>query len=489
MMTKNEPIKPSMSPPGLRLSSPRHGPQQTLSNDQSSRLRAFLDLDKEAGSAISKARKAADSSSTCRSDLSRGGRGLGCESRLKQNRGDVQFNPVKRSYGSNNSLNGSNQGRFRSHTGNEKFVPRMRHNRASIAAAPALGHSPQHNSTSNMARRIASAPALRRNLKSSGSMNSLASTASTASNCSGVGGRKNFSMVQIAQRSNGASVKAAIAEVQRVCNLAQEQHQQSKEFSIKQKQQDTAFEDDDELVPPGEAEECSGAPPATFQDGEVQPPLQECAMLAQWSVDAYYKVLISKYKGIPAIVNALNTFASCADVQAYGCSALKNMGNKLSVQEAGATPAALAALRNHPTSIHVQSECCELLQNQAPVILQDAQHPTPQESEEDDHAKSSLSGKKGGILKKAVSAGTEDGSRIRAVADELIPLLCHAKEMYLTKHGKTAVFFLLEFFMPFASPSIVDASKTVSDSTTKAAATTMASEPSTNSPINMEIIM
>jgi hypothetical protein len=181
--------------------------------------------------------------------------------------------------------------------------------------------------------------------------------------------------MKIAQRSNGASVKTSISELQRHCD-------------------DHNVQQDEEI--------------------EIDLPLQECAMLAQWSVDAYYKVLISKYQGIQAVISAMRTFRDHAELQTYCCIVLKNLSGKASIQQAGGAAACIQAMRQHPHSIYVQSEAIQALKFQATLII---------------------------------SEGAVD-------IEELIHLLEHAKQMYLTPLGKEGVLILLDFFAAATSPEV-----------------------------------
>ena len=153
-------------------------------------------------------------------------------------------------------------------------------------------------------------------------------------------------------------------------------------------------------------------------------------MLAQWSVDAYYKVLISKYQGLPAVVSAMRAFPYHADLQAYCCCVLKNLTGKVSIQQAGGPAACIQAIRQHPHSIHLQSEAFQALRFQAPLIIQE---------------------------------GVVD-------MEELVQLLENAKQMYLTVPGKESVLILLDYFFAAAattSPPEVNPPKlSVLDTTT-----------------------
>ena len=217
-----------------------------------------------------------------------------------------------------------------------------------------------HLSTSNASfNRSGSRPRFAQHSSGSLSVNS-------ASNAPlGNGGITTNAVMQMAQRSNGSSVKTVIADLNRLCAEAQQNVDVTTRI----------------------------------------PPLNECTMLSLWAVDAYYKVLISKYGGIEAVVTAMMTFPASADLQACCCKILKNIGNKQSVRNAGGVAALATAMQHHSQSIQVQSEACEALKSQVPML--------PSES--------------------------------RDVLQGLLPLLHHAKEMYLTQAGKSSAVFLLDF--------------------------------------------
>jgi hypothetical protein len=195
----------------------------------------------------------------------------------------------------------------------------------------------------------------------------IPSVTSISSNSSTNSARTTFTgnaVMQMYQRSNASSVKCVIADLQITVN------------------------------------EQKKLPNETFE-----PPLQECFMLSNWAIDAYYKVVISKYQGIPAIVDAMQTFPNNADLQAYCCITLKNLGNKLAIQQAGGVTAILTAMRAHSDSIHVQSEACEALQSQAQFLHQEPE----------------------------------------VVRHDLSCLLRQATGMYLTHKGQESLTFLIEF--------------------------------------------
>jgi len=180
--------------------------------------------------------------------------------------------------------------------------------------------------------------------------------------------------MQVAQRSNGSAVKQVIQELQQTLDDCQ----------------------DRKLVGSHDDEE-----------GEDAAPVSQMAMLAQWaSVDAYYKVVIAKYEGIPVIINAMETYQTNVDIQAYGCTALQHLNNKLLIQQHGGVAAMIRAMQLHATNITVQSEALQAIQRQGPKLL--GQDPT-------------------------------------MLREELFPSLEHAKDMFLTKAGKDACMFLIQF--------------------------------------------
>jgi|UPI000581A75C hypothetical protein len=130
------------------------------------------------------------------------------------------------------------------------------------------------------------------------------------------------------------------------------------------------------------------------------PPEEECCVLAQWAVDAYYRVVIAGKQGIPALVRAMNVFAGYRGLQGCCCLALGNLcmqsgGNLIAVEAAGGVAAIVAAMRNHSSSVAVQSAACDALRNMSNLLLAHAATPSS------------------------------------SIGSELIQVLSHAKEMYL----------------------------------------------------------
>lgn len=108
-------------------------------------------------------------------------------------------------------------------------------------------------------------------------------------------------------------------------------------------------------------------------------PFPECAMLSQVSKDAYYRVVIGSVDGIAALIEAMKTFASHANLQEACCTALGNLcerngSNQLAIQKNEGIQQIVAAMRLHSTSIAVQSAACDALRNMSVILL------TPSES-------------------------------------------------------------------------------------------------------------
>jgi hypothetical protein len=124
-------------------------------------------------------------------------------------------------------------------------------------------------------------------------------------------------------------------------------------------------------------EQCDAAENET----SCSPPEAECCVLAQWAVDAYYRVVIAGKGGIPAIVRAMTVFASSRGLQEAGCLALGNLcmqrgGNLVALEKAGGISCIVSAMRNHSTSVAVQSAACDALRNMSHLILAQATSPS-----------------------------------------------------------------------------------------------------------------
>jgi hypothetical protein len=201
-------------------------------------------------------------------------------------------------------------------------------------------------STSNTFRHNSSFPTHRNGLRGTGG-SSCKLTQSPGSNASmtSVHGpisvsAKNWSgsaVMQVAQRSNASTVKAVIADLQKVCD------------------------------------EATMLASSTSSPSEIEPPFQICFMLAQWSsVDVYYKVVIAKYNGIQATLRAMTAFPSCPDLQTSCCTVLANLSNgKDVVVTEGGVQAILKSMQDHPASTFVQSAALEALRPLIPLLKQE----------------------------------------------------------------------------------------------------------------------
>ena len=185
------------------------------------------------------------------------------------------------------------------------------------------------------------------------------------------------SFVQIAQRSSSKTVKTCIDNIDQLC----QQH--------------------------------TSEPSRT-----VESPETDCAMLAQWSTDAYYKVVISKYHGISALCQAMRLFPCDANLQVSCCTALAQLAasQQDAIQSAGGVSLIILAMRNHPQSIQVQSVACESLRNLSLSILNQVQQAPKQ--------------------------------------TDLIQLLERAKTMYMTPQGHNSVTHLLTILNDFTNNSL-----------------------------------
>ena len=268
----------------------------------------------------------------------------------------------------NNSNHASSQPR------NTRSPKNSRHGTVSAAG----GTSSNTNEEESSVRRIRSAPVIRK--IRSGTLSAISSNNSIASSLSGGGGSSYQTNVFIAQRSNGATVKTYLAEIKKLCQDAENE-----------------------------------------KDSTLQPPIEQIASLSHLSVDAYYKVVISKYQGIQALCAAMRTFPDNPDLQACCCACLKNLSNIVAIQNARGHLYCIDAMRNHPTSIQVQSEACQLLNHlQSELVM------------------SSRSGDD------AFDRDDDSSSTDRINRDEFQALLSHAQNMYLTTKGKESCAALLQ---------------------------------------------
>lgn len=189
----------------------------------------------------------------------------------------------------------------------------------------------------------------------------------------------------MAQRSNGATVKGVIDDLQRIVDgvkllavkdstLGNDNESEVEEgddecslTGLTRPPQDDAIEDKDRKS------WLETAPLKKLSEEEERSseslPLLQCSMLAQWArVDSYYKVVITKYQGISVVIRAMKAFANSEEVQASCCVTLANLPNKVQVFQEGGVEAILNAMKRHPSSISVQSAALEALSGIMPLI-------------------------------------------------------------------------------------------------------------------------
>jgi hypothetical protein len=107
---------------------------------------------------------------------------------------------------------------------------------------------------------------------------------------------------------------------------------------------------------------------STAPDDESLPPHRECSTLLYLARDAYYQVIIAKYGGIKAILDAMNTFPICADFLACCCEILsalcaENGNNKAAIDKAGGSVTVMSTIQNNPHSIRLHTSGCTALRD------------------------------------------------------------------------------------------------------------------------------
>jgi hypothetical protein len=157
----------------------------------------------------------------------------------------------------------------------------------------------------------------------------------------------------------------------------------------------------------------------------VVPPEKECCILAQWAEDTYYSIVIAGNNGIPLIVRTMASFSSHRGLQECCCLALGNLcsaggGNLKAVEEAGAIPKIILAMKTHSQSIAVQSAACDALRNMFGLVMMQTQQ-NPGDS---------------------------------TLADDLISTLSHAKDMHLLPKHRTLASDLLAIVLKICTRAI-----------------------------------
>lgn len=189
------------------------------------------------------------------------------------------------------------------------------------------------------------------------STGNLSATSVSSQGSSGAGSltMKPNEIIQVAQRSNGSTVKSVIA---RLKDLVRDKSGEVNHNSSSIIEDISKDEQDTSSVSSGDA-------------GEEYVPLQEMALLSQWaSVDAYYKVVISKYKGIPTILNIMKLYPHVADIQVYGLVTLSHLSNQHQIHECGGVPLLLRVMQHHSSNIELVSQGFGLLKKQAALLPQ-----------------------------------------------------------------------------------------------------------------------
>jgi hypothetical protein len=162
--------------------------------------------------------------------------------------------------------------------------------------------------------------------------------------------------VEMAQRSNGSTVKTVIALL--------------KDIIIDAESSDME-EDDDGALEADEIEDSRRVDGLHHDQSSLpEAPLQEMAMLSQWaSVDAYYRVVISKYQGISTTIKIMNLYRENPDIQVYCLLTLSQLPNKKQINKHGGVEACIQTMQRYPTSIEIQSQAFEVLKTQAAALL------------------------------------------------------------------------------------------------------------------------
>jgi len=172
---------------------------------------------------------------------------------------------------------------------------------------------------------------------------------------------------------------------------------------------------------------------------DVEAPEEECAVLAQCAVDSYYKVVIAGRGGIPAIVRAMACFPFHRGLVECCCLALSNLcggsGNNVHlIDSAGGVTQVIAAMRNHPQSVAIQSAACDALRNMSDLILQQAAiSATPTAPPEDSS-----------MRLEDIDNNLADPVALNDQVDQLVSVLSHAKDMYLLPSHRSTASALLE---------------------------------------------
>ena len=107
-------------------------------------------------------------------------------------------------------------------------------------------------------------------------------------------------------------------------------------------------------------------------------------MLSQWCLtdDEYYRIVITKYDGIIAILKSMEVFRDSSDVQALCCQCLAHL-SKTKVVENNGQRMLVQAMEAHPTDPHVQSNALEAIRGILPVLVMKMKPPSSKATTEE----------------------------------------------------------------------------------------------------------
>ncbi|KAL3915579.1 MAG: hypothetical protein SGILL_005582 [Bacillariaceae sp.] len=248
---------------------------------------------------------------------------------------------------------------------------RRQHSRSFDHVRDSLQKSRKENSTSSLRKNATfeSVTSLRKRT-SSGSGFSRASSNGSCHSSSNNSSTNNFSwsskgIVQMAQRSNGSTVKGVIDELQRIVDETLAMAINDANVLDKVDSQEEARERPTTGEEEGDTEE-----EEEEEENDEDAPILQCSMLAQWALaDSYYKVVITKYHGIPVIIRTMKAFPDDEDIQGTSCNILNSLTNKVQVYQNGGVNSFINAMKSHPNSIVVQSAAMEGLYGLMPLLL------------------------------------------------------------------------------------------------------------------------
>ena len=100
---------------------------------------------------------------------------------------------------------------------------------------------------------------------------------------------------------------------------------------------------------------------------QIAPPVHELSILAGWSEDSYYVVVLAKNRALPIIIQVMQIFLDHAEVQSLCFFVLtrlirQNEANQMTILNEGGLPTIVESLRRHSNCHSLQVEACEWLQ-------------------------------------------------------------------------------------------------------------------------------